>query len=256
MKTMNKEDFELFLEKVPLLRKWKFAILTILYMISLIAISVVFFFFINKIDWWGPLLSQAIMCVIVCIIGLLHFRYASIYRRRYQDLAYQRFLYVFVLPYLVAWYNLFFHPAFIKGTKILPIWAQVILVVFFVFLFISSSIQIERSGFSMMTHGMDLFTVFPEETGIVRGRIYSFIRHPLHFALLAGGVAMGFVSNTWIAIVAATFQIVPCVVIGLVEDRELIIRSGEDHKEYIKQTAFMFPLRKLPGFLKLLLLGK
>lgn len=256
MKAMNKEDFELFLEKVPVLRKWQYAFLTILYMISLIAISVLFFFFINKSDWWGPLLSQAIMCVIVCIIGLLHFRYASIYRKRYKDLAYQRFLYVFILPYLITWYAIFFHPAFIKGDKILPIWVQVILTAFCVFLFVSTSIQIAKAGFSMMTHGMDLFTVFPEETGIVRGKIYSFIRHPLHFALFSGGLAMGFISNTWIALVAAAFQIIPCIIIGLREDRELIVRSGEDHKEYIKQSSFMFPLRRLPGFLKLLFFGK
>lgn len=252
---MNKEDFKLFLEKVPLLRKWQYAFLTILYVLGLIAISVLFFYFANRVEWWGPLLSQAIMTVITCIIGLLHFSYAPIYRKKYQDLAYQRFLYMFILPYLIAWYGCFFHPAFIKGPKILPIWAQVILVVFCVFLFITTSIQIEQAGFSMVTHGMDLFTVFPEETGIVRGKIYSFIRHPLHFALFAGGLAMGFVSNTWIALVAATFQIVPCIVIGLREDRELIARSGEEHKEYIKQSAFMFPIRRLPGFLKLLFFG-
>jgi protein-S-isoprenylcysteine O-methyltransferase Ste14 len=218
--------------------------------------SVLFFLFINKIEWWGPLLSQAIMCVIVCIIGLLHFRYAPIYRNKYQDLAYQRFLYVFILPYLIAWYACFFHPAFIKDSEILPIWIQIPFIILFVFLFISTSIQIEKAGFSMVTHGLDLYTVFPEETGIVRGKVYSFIRHPLHFALFSGGLAMGFVSNTWIAIVAATFQIVPCIVIGLREDRELISRSGEEHKKYIKQSAFMFPIRKLPSFLKLLFFGK
>ena len=109
---MNTEDFQLFLEKVPILRKWQYAVLTILYMICLIAISVLFFYFVNRVEWWGPLLSQAIMSVIVCIIGLLHFGYAQIYRKKYQDLAYQRFLYVFILPYLVTWYALFFHPAF------------------------------------------------------------------------------------------------------------------------------------------------
>ena len=253
---MDTKDMKLFIEKVPILKKPLYVLLTILYLIGLITLTVFFFYLINKVVWWGPLLSQAIMSVIVCTIGILHFRYASIYRRKYPDLAYQRFLYVFILPYLVAWYGCFFHPAFIKGSRLLPIWAQVILIVFCSFLMISTSIQIERAGFSMMTHGLDLFTVFPEETGIVRGKIYSFIRHPLHFALLAGGFAMGFVSNTWIALVAATFQIIPCVVIGFREDKELITRSGDDHKEYIRQTAFIFPIRKLPGFLKLLILGK
>ena len=108
----------------------------------------------------------------------------------------------------------------------------------------------------MVTHGMDVFTIFPEETGIVRGKIYSFIRHPLYFALFMGGLAMGFISNTWIALVVASLQIIPCVLLGFWEDNELISRSGNIHKEYIKQTTLLFPIRKLPGFLKLLLLGK
>ena len=103
---------------------------------------------------------------------------------------------------------------------------------------------------------MDVFSVFPEETTIVRGEIYSFIRHPLHFSLLMGGFAMGFISNTWVGLVISTFQLIPSIVIGLREDRELISRSGDDHREYIKKTALLFPLRKLPGFLKLLFLGK
>jgi len=247
---------KLFMEKVPLLKKPLYVFFTILYLLGLISLTVLFFYFINGIEWWGALLSQGVMCIIVCIFGILHFKYANIYRRKYKNLAYQRFFFVFILPYLVTWYGCFFHPAFITGDKVLPIWAQVTLTVVCLLLMISTSIQIEQAGFSMVTHGMDVFTVFPEETTIVRGKIYSFIRHPLYFALLIGGFAMGFISNTWIGLVISTFQIVPSVLIGFWEDRELITRSGDDHKKYIKQTALLFPILKLPGFLKLLILGK
>ena len=245
-----------FLEKVPILKKPTYAFLTILYSFGLIALVVLFFYFIKRIAWWAPIMSQTIMCIIVCLIGILHFRFAPIYRRKYQNLAYQKFLYVFVLPYIIAWYGCFYHPAFIKGTKLLPIWAQIILILFCLFLVISASIQIEKAGFSLMTHGMDIFTVFPEESGILRGKIYSFIRHPLYFVLFIGGFAMGFISNTWIALVVASLQIIPCVIIGYCEDKELIVRSGGDHKEYIKQTALLIPIRRLPGFLKLLFFWK
>ncbi len=256
LKDMDTKDMKLFIEKIPLLKKPLYVLLTILYLLSLTSLTVLFFYFADRIEWWGPILSQGIMCIIVSILGHLHFRFASFYRKKYKDLAYQRFFFVFILPYLVTWYGCFFHPAFITGDKILPIWAQVILVVVCLLLMISTSIQIEKAGFSMVTHGMDVFTVFPEETTIVRGKIYSFIRHPLYFALLMGGFAMGFISNTWIGLVIATFQIIPSILIGFWEDRELITRGGSDHKKYIKQTALLFPIRKLPGFLKLLLLGK
>ena len=250
------KGMKLFLEKVPILKKPLYVILTVLYLFSLTTLTVLFFYFINKTAWWAPIMSQAIMCIIVCIIGILHFRYAKIYRRKYQNLAYQKFLYVFVLPYIIAWYGCFYHPAFIKGSKLLPIWAQIILIVFCLILVISASLQIKKAGFSLMTHGMDIFTVFPEETGIIRGKIYSFIRHPLYFVLFIGGLAMGFISNAWIALVVASIQIIPCVIIGYCEDKELIARSGEEHREYIKKTAFLIPIRRLLGFLKLLLFWK
>jgi len=63
-------------------------------------------------------------------------------------------------------------------------------------------------------------------------------------------------SNTWIGLAAASLQVIPCILIGFWEDRELIARNGFEHKEYIKQTALLFPIRKLLGFLKLLLFWK
>jgi protein-S-isoprenylcysteine O-methyltransferase Ste14 len=256
MRYMDTKDLKIFIEKVPILKKPLYVFLTILYSAGLIALSIIFFYKVNSIEWWGPILSQAIMCLIVCIIGFLHFSFASVFRKKYQNLAYQRFFYVFILPYLITWYACFFHPAFIKDSKLLPVWAQVPFIVICLLIMISTSLQIEKAGFSMVTHGMDVFTIFPEETGIVRGKIYSFIRHPLYFALFMGGLGMGFISNTWIALVVASLQIIPCVLLGFWEDNELISRSGNTHKEYIKQTALLFPIRRLLGFLKLLLLGK
>ncbi len=246
-----------FVEKVPILKKPLFAILTTLYSLGLIVLLVLFFYFINRIDWWGPLVSQGIISVVVTLIGLIHFVFTSKFRKKYGDLAYQKFFYIFMLPYLFTWYACFFHPAFIQwGDKLLPLWAQVVLSAFCILVMILTNLQIEQAGFSVVTHGMDVFSVFPEETTIVRGKIYSFIRHPLHFSLLMGGFAMGFISNTWIGLVISTFQLIPSIVIGLREDRELIARSGDDHKKYIKQTALLFPVRKLLGFLKLLFFGK
>ena len=254
---MIPEDMKLFVEKVPLLRKPLFVVLTILYFLGLIALAVVLFYFVNRIAWWGPLVAQGIITVVVTLIGLVHFIFAPRFREKYGNLAYQRFFYIFVVPYLIAWYACFFHPAFIQwGDKLLPIWAQVILTAFCVLVMILINLQIRKAGFSVVTHGMDVFSVFPEETTIVRGEIYSFIRHPLQFSLLMGGFAMGFISNTWVGLVISTFQLIPSIVIGLREDRELIARSGNEHKEYIKQTALLFPIRKLLGFLKLLFRGK
>jgi protein-S-isoprenylcysteine O-methyltransferase Ste14 len=123
-------------------------------------------------------------------------------------------------------------------------------------MFILIAIHIERAGFKMITHGMDLYTVFPEETTIVRGEIYGFIRHPLYLSLTCGCLALGFFANNLIAILAAIIQLIPCIFVAKMEDNELIERDGDAHRDYIASTAMLFPFKRIFGFFKLLVFFK
>ena len=252
---MKKEEFGELFAKVPCLKKKNIVVLTIFYISLLIALTFTFLWGINQLGWWGPLLSQFLLSVIVCLISYFHFKVAQEYREKYQDLAYQRYFYIYILPYLITWYGLFFHPVFLWGTRFVPWWIDLILASFCGFLMVSATIQIEKAGFIMATHGMDVYTIYPEETKIVRGEIYGYIRHPLYFTLFFGGIAMAFIAGTWIALGVAMLQIIPCFVIGVWEDQELIKRSGEAHMEYINQTNLIIPLKNIFKFLKLLLIG-
>jgi protein-S-isoprenylcysteine O-methyltransferase Ste14 len=195
------------------------------------------------------------MALLTAAISYLHFRLVGWYRARYGALAYQPYFYHLMLPYLVAWYACVFHPLFIDGPALLPPWLATIAGVFFVLLCPLAALHIERAGFHMETHGLDLYTVFPEETAIVRGEIYGYIRHPLYFALTCATFGLGLLANNWIALIAACLQLIPALVAGWLEDQELIEREGKAHREYIRHTGALLPRQDVPGFLRLLFFG-
>lgn len=249
----DKEHVEFFLTKVPDLRNpWK-ALLTIGYAVFLALLCGAFFYYVDRLSPYAAVLSQLIMTLIVAIISYVHFKRAGVYREKFGPLAYRYFFYHFMIPYLVTWYACFFHPLFVKGAPLLPAWLAIGLGVLLLVMTALTAIHIERAGFSNLTHGMDIYTVFPEETAAVHGEIYGYIRHPLYFSLICGGFGLAFFSNNAVALVVAALGLIPALVAGYLEDRELIAREGEAHREYIQETAALVPLKHFRDFLKLLI---
>ena len=248
----DREAIEVFLDKVPDLRNpWR-ATLTLLYTIVLAVACGAFFYFVDRLGPYGPLISQAIMCLVVTAISIIHFVLASAYREKYGAMAYRHFFYHLMIPYLVTWYAGFFHPLFVGGPRLLPLWLAVVLGVLFLVLFVLTSLHIERAGFHTVTHGMDVYTIFPEEATVVRGEIYGYVRHPLYLSLMCGTIALALLRNNGMALLVALLLLVPSLAAGYMEDRELIERAGEEHRLYLGNTPALFPLRRLGGFLRLL----
>lgn len=251
----NREAFGILLDKVPDLTSPWGILLTMLYAAFLAFLCTLFFTVVNRLGPYAPLVSQLVMAAITVLLSYLHFRLVDRYRQRYGSLAYRHYFYHLMLPYLVAWYACFFHPLFIDGPALLPSWLAVVLGAFFLLLVPITSVHIERAGFHMETHGLDVYTVFPGETAIVRGEIYAYIRHPLYFALSCGTFGLAFLANNWIALGAALLQLIPALSVGWMEDRELVGRTGRAHEAYIRTTGALLPRRDVLGFLRLLFLG-
>jgi protein-S-isoprenylcysteine O-methyltransferase Ste14 len=246
----DEEAIRTFLEKVPDLRNpWKI-LLTIGYVL-LLSLACVAFFFLDRIAWYVPLLTQFVMAVVATVISYVHFKVVDRYRDRYGHMAYRHYFYHLMLPYLVTWYACFFHPLFIPGPALLPGWLAIGLAVFFLLMFMLINLHIERAGFHMVTHGMDVYTVFPEEATLVYGKIYGFIRHPLYLSLTCGCIGLALLRNNALALLASLLQLIPALAAGAWEDSELIGRVGEEHRAYIRRTAALFPMRRLGSFLKL-----
>jgi protein-S-isoprenylcysteine O-methyltransferase Ste14 len=248
----NKEAMQVLLEKVPDLKiPWK-VLLTVLYTTFLAFLCVLFFHYVDRLGGFAPLISQGIVALLTVLISWLHFKLAGWYRVRYGPLAYRTYFYHLMLPYLVAWYACFFHPLFISGPALLPAWLAIVLGVLLLLLVPITSVHIERAGFHMETHGLDIYTVFPEEATVVRGEIYAHIRHPLYFALTCGAFGLAFFANNWIALGAAFLQLIPALLAGWMEDKELVERDGTVHREYIKNTAALLPYKDIAGFFRML----
>jgi protein-S-isoprenylcysteine O-methyltransferase Ste14 len=248
----DKRELEIFISKVPDLKNPGKVILLVIYLLTLIALCSLFFIYVDRLTWYASILSQLAMALIVTAIGYRHFRVIDGYRKRYGPIAYQPYLYRLMLPYLVTWYACFFHPLFVSGSPLLPPWLAIGLGALFLLLMLLASLHIERAGFHMVTHGMDLYTMFPEEGTVVYGKIYGYIRHPLYFALTCGCIALGLFRNNWIALAVSLMHLIPALAVGMMEDRELISRKGSEHAVYIQSTAGLLPLRRIGGFLRLL----
>jgi protein-S-isoprenylcysteine O-methyltransferase Ste14 len=248
----DKESLRIFVDKVPDFRSpWK-VLLIVGYILLLSALSAAFFFYIDRLVWYAPIVSQLAMAIIVAAISYLHFKKVAHYRERYGRLAYRYYFYHLMVPYLVTWYACFFHPLFVSGPTLLPWWVAVGLGMIFLLLCALANVHIERAGFAVATYGMDIYTVFPEEATAVYGEIYAYIRHPLYFALMCGGIGLGLLRNNWVALVVSLLQLIPALAAGYMEDKELIEREGEKHREYLRSTAALIPVRQIWGFVKLL----
>ncbi len=248
----DKQTLEVFTDKVPDLKRLGKVLLTVLYTLSLSALCAAFFFYVDRLTWYAPILSQCTMALIVTAISYIHFKVVDTYRETYGPLAYRYYFYHLMIPYLVTWYACFFHPLFVGGAALLPGWLAIGLGLVFLLLMMVTNLHIERAGFHVVTHGMDVYTVFPEEATIVYGEIYGYIRHPLYFALTCGCIGLGLLRNNAVALVVALLHMIPAIAAGYMEDRELIDRGGAEHRKYIAQTAALLPVRRLWGLLKLL----
>jgi protein-S-isoprenylcysteine O-methyltransferase Ste14 len=246
------DAIEVFLAKVPDLRNpWR-ALLTVLYVLVWAVVCGAFFYFVDRLTSYAPLISQAVMCLVVTAISAIHFVLAGAYREKYGEMAYRYFFYHLMIPYLVTWYACFFHPLFVDGPRLLPPWLAISLAALFLLLTALTSLQIERAGFHTVTHGMDVYTIFPEEATVVRGKIYGYVRHPLYLSLMCGTIALAFLRNNGMAMLASLLLLIPSLAAGYMEDRELIQRAGEKHREYIQNTPALVPVTRPGGFLRML----
>lgn len=248
----NRQAYDVFFAKIPAFKSPWYAFLTFIYVVALSAACVAYFYLINRTAPYAPLVSQLIMASIVIVLEAYHLKTASSYREKYGALAYQYHFYQLMIPILVTWHACCFHPAFIGNDSLLPPWVAIGLGIVLLVFTLLTGIHIERAGFHTLAHGLDVYSIFPEEATIVHGEIYGFIRHPLYFAILCITFALALFRNSALSLLAAAIILIPALVIGRLEDKELIGRVGEAHRAYIRNTSALIPFDRPLAFIKLL----
>lgn len=248
----RKEGFELLKEKVAEFRSlWK-GIAIFLVWFLLFLVCVVFFLWFDGLMSYGALISQFIVALVCSAFVYGYFKNASRYREKYGDLAYRYFFFHFVMPLFATWFACTFHPLLVGERGILPYWLAIVIGIFLIIVRPLTTRHIQESGFDVVGHGLGIYTVFPEEGVRVSSEIYSYVRHPMYLGQFCVGLAFAFFRNNIISLLSALIFLIPVLVAVWLEDKELIERFGDEHKEYIENTGALFPHRDIVKFLKLL----
>ena len=88
---------------------------------------------------------------------------------------------------------------------------------------------------------------------LVTDGIYAYMRHPMHLGLLFFPLSVAFLvaSLSFILIIAPAEILFMLIMIKLVEEREAIVKFGNDYREYMKRVPwFCFKIKCLKELLR------
>ncbi|MFX1358661.1 MAG: methyltransferase family protein [Promethearchaeota archaeon] len=213
----------------------------------------IFFWWFDNLLWYGMFISQSIFSLITSVFIYRFTTMAEKYKNKYGELAYRYFFFHIVILMLIMGNAGIFHVLVVGGATLLPLWIAIILGTFFIFMRFLFEWRLHNSGFEEVGHGLGIYMLFPEEGTQVKSDIYSFIRHPMYAGDLCLAFGLAFLRNTLFAFPIALIAFIPFIVAMKWEDKELIKRFGEEHKQYIQETGAIIPkFKKIGKFLKFL----
>ncbi|NHJ01853.1 MAG: isoprenylcysteine carboxylmethyltransferase family protein [Candidatus Heimdallarchaeota archaeon] len=245
--------FNLLKEKVPEFRNpLKMGFIITLSILVFCSILILFWLF-DSLGWYGTIISQLILVIITIIFFYGFAVKAKTYREKYEVLAYRYFFFHYVIPVLITGNACIFHTLLIEGPFLLHSWIALIAGIFFILMRFLIEWHLRKAGFDEIGHGLGIYMIFPEEGSSVTSDIYSYIRHPMYTGDMCLAIGLALLKNNLLAIIIALMSFIPFIVGAMMEDRELIRRLGELHRQYINETPSFFPyprnIRKLICFL-------
>jgi len=78
-------------------------------------------------------------------------------------------------------------------------------------------------------------------TKLVTTGLYGYIRHPLYLSLILGGFGVMAKDPGYIQILLAIINFISLIFTARVEEKEMIIKFGDEYREYMKKTKMFFP---------------
>ncbi|MFX0067031.1 MAG: methyltransferase family protein [Candidatus Hermodarchaeota archaeon] len=249
----QKTGFNLLKEKVPEFRNpLKMGVIITLSILVFVTI-LIFFWWFDGLGWYGAIISQLILVLITIIFFYGFTTKAKAYRKKHGVLAYRYFFFHYVIPVLITGNACIFHTFLIKGPILLHFWIALVAGIFFILIRFLLEWNLRKAGFDEIAHGLGIYMVFPEEGVSVTSDIYSYIRHPMYTGDLFFAIGLALLKNNLLAIIIALMSFIPFIIGAKMEDRELIKRFGELHRQYINKTPIFFPNPKNIGkFLRFL----
>lgn len=250
---------------------------TILLIVISTGIVLVLIYFLNMIDWWAPLLIGIVTNALTYWAMSRISSNAEIirenYRKKYENRAYAKFFYHYVIPVIPPNMAVIFSIIMVENNQFLPMfyplygsnilyrsiipWQMAFsLGIFLIGIYPFMSRDTVNGGFTLDTE-LFLYTIYPEKAKKLQGGLYQYIRHP-HYA---EGVYMCFgfalLSQNLIALILAFMFYICYYGIARSEDKELIRRYGSSFEDYVKSTPCFIPkFKDISSFMGLIFTGK
>jgi protein-S-isoprenylcysteine O-methyltransferase Ste14 len=78
-------------------------------------------------------------------------------------------------------------------------------------------------------------------TRLITTGLYGYIRHPLYLSLILGGFGAMAKDPGYLQILLAIINFIALIFTARVEEQEMIMKFGEEYREYKKQTKMFIP---------------
>ncbi len=78
-------------------------------------------------------------------------------------------------------------------------------------------------------------------TRLITTGLYGYIRHPLYLSLILGGFGAMAKDPGYLQILLAIINFIALIFTARVEEKEMIMKFGEEYREYMKKTKMFFP---------------
>jgi protein-S-isoprenylcysteine O-methyltransferase Ste14 len=189
----------------------------------------------------------------------LFFRSKADYQNRFGPLAYRFAAARFGLPGVTIIATAGAHIRYLPGPAFPRFWGDISLPVLGWTLIAAGVLLALRT---VQTFGVDnlvmLYVYFPEESQLVNHKIYQILRHPAYGAIQWIAFGLALLNGGWFAFASALiFSLGLWVWVRLVEEKELIVRFGQDYAKYRQSVPAFWPRpNHLRGFFEFLVLGK
>jgi protein-S-isoprenylcysteine O-methyltransferase Ste14 len=251
-----------------------YSVKSIVYIAVCFLVPLVLAHMVNLAGWWAPLVSAAAWNTLAFYLMSRMPRNAESirkrYRTRYDELAYRRFFYEYVVPVsgvctvgmlmVLAVGNNRFLPALYDYDHALyrtlsPWW---IFIPLGVLLLVFSVLAMRKSingGFDRDTE-LFLYIIHPENSFLIQGGMYQYVRHAHYAEGLWMIIAFAFLAQNGMGFIAACMAFLEWYAVARVEDQELMRRYGAPFERYVRSKPMFFPrLADLGAMVRLVVTG-
>ena len=254
----NKTDYDVFLGYVPAFSIWYKVLLVYLFYIIVFILVMFFFWWISSTIWIGSIIGQSVVSTILSIYFIYIAKNGDKirvkYREKYGGSAGQKYWFsyqFYTMPFISAAYyfplmliNYDFLPVIVKlpphliTTNIFPYYVSLTLGIFIVIL----GFMIKKpSGGYGIDYDNYIYTIYPENSRLITGGIYRYIRNPQYLGRGVIAVGFGVLANNISAVFVGLIHFFSYCAIIPAEDGELLRRFGDKFKAYKNQVPALFP---------------